>query len=190
MPEPTEMEIDSELVDEAIMHDSNVVLPDDEEDVEDLLDLMDNTKVDSIDSIPLLKQVTESTKIGPKATQIKERAVYDLTRAHCAKKQYSDVVSFLESSTFFQTVNKAKCAKVVRQVLDIVCGLAPDEHDMQREICEKIVIWCRREKRSFLRQRVEAKLAAIMFQQNSFGEALLLIDSLLFELKKIDDKQL
>ena len=190
MPEPTEMDIDSELVDEAIMHDSNVVLPDDEEDVEDLLDLMDNTKVDSIDSIPLLKQVTESTKIGPKATQIKERAVYDLTRAHCAKKQYSDVVSFLESSTFFQTVNKAKCAKVVRQVLDIVCGLAPDEHDMQREICEKIVIWCRREKRSFLRQRVEAKLAAIMFQQNSFGEALLLIDSLLFELKKIDDKQL
>jgi len=190
MPEPTEMEIDSEVVDEAIMHDSNVVLPDDEEDVEDLLDLMDNTKVDSIDSIPLLKQVTESTKIGPKATQIKERAVYDLTRAHCAKKQYSDVVSFLESSTFFQTVNKAKCAKVVRQVLDIVCGLAPDEHDMQREICEKIVVWCRREKRSFLRQRVEAKLAAIMFQQNSFGEALLLIDSLLSELKKIDDKQL
>ena len=190
MPESTEMDIDSEVVDEAIMHDSNVVLPDDEEDVEDLLDLMDNTKVDSIDSIPLLKQVTESTKIGPKATQIKERAVYDLTRAHCAKKQYSDVVSFLESSTFFQTVNKAKCAKVVRQVLDIVCGLAPDEHDMQREICEKIVIWCRREKRSFLRQRVEAKLAAIMFQQNSFGEALLLIDSLLFELKKIDDKQL
>jgi 26S proteasome regulatory subunit N6 len=99
-------------------------------------------------------------------------------------------VSFLEPSTFFQTVNKAKCAKVVRQVLDIVCGLAPDEHDMQREICEKIVVWCRREKRSFLRQRVEAKLAAIMFQQNSFGEALLLIDSLLSELKKIDDKQL
>ncbi|MGK3745174.1 MAG: 26S proteasome regulatory subunit N6 [Bacillariaceae sp.] len=190
MPEPTEMEIDSEVADEATMHDSNVVLPDDEEDVEDLLDLMDNTKVDSIDSIPLLKQVTESTKIGPKATQIKERAVYDLTRAYCAKKQYSDVVSFLESSTFFQTVNKAKCAKVVRQVLDIVCGLAPDEHDMQREICEKIVVWCRREKRSFLRQRVEAKLAAIMFQQNSFGEALLLIDSLLSELKKIDDKQL
>merc|ERR1740117_2065229 len=147
------MDIDSELVDEAIMHDSNVVLPDDEEDVEDLLDLMDNTKVDSIDSIPLLKQVTESTKVGPKATQIKERAVYDLTRAHCAKKQYSDVVTFLESSKFFSTVNKAKCAKVVRQVLDIVCGLAPLAYDIQREICEKIIVWCQKCKRSFLRQR-------------------------------------
>jgi len=137
-----------------------------------------------------LKQVTESTKNGPRATQIKERAVYDLTRAYCAQKQYSDVVSFLEASTFFLNVNKAKCAKVVRQVLDIVCGLAPGEHDMQREICEKIVVWCRREKRTFLRQRVEAKLAAIMFHQNSFTEALQLIDGLLRELKKIDDKQL
>merc|ERR1740139_1581341 len=151
---------------------------------------MDNAKVDANDSVSLLTEVTESSKSGPKATQLKERAVYELTRAYCKESKYSEIVAFLESSSFFRTVNKAKCAKVVRQVLDIVCGLAPDEHDMQREICEKIVIWCRREKRSFLRQRVEAKLAAIMFQQNSFGEALLLIDSLLFELKKIDDKQL
>mmetsp|Transcript_13240 Transcript_13240/g.27786 ORF Transcript_13240/g.27786 Transcript_13240/m.27786 type:complete len:483 (+) Transcript_13240:347-1795(+) len=189
MPEPTEMDIDSEVVDEANMHDSNVV-PEDEEDIEDLLDLMDNAKVDSNDTISLLKEVTESPKKGPKATQTKERAVYELTRAFCKQKSYSEVVAFLESSAFFQTVNKAKCAKVVRQVLDIVCGLAPDEYGMQREICEKIVVWCRREKRTFLRQRVEAKLAAILFHQNVFGEALLLIDELLGELKKIDDKQL
>jgi len=189
MPEPTEMEIDSEVVDEAIMHDSNVV-PDDEEDVEDLLDLMDSAKVEANNPVDLLKKVTESPKNGPRATQIKERAVYELTRAFCKQSQYSEIVSFLESSSFFQTVNKAKCAKVVRQVLDIVCGLAPTEYGMQQEICEKIVLWCRREKRTFLRQRVEAKLAAILFHQNIFGEALLLIDGLLSELKKIDDKQL
>lgn len=183
------MEIDSEVVDEAIMHDSNVV-PDDEEDVEDLLDLMDSAKVEANNPVDLLKKVTESPKNGPRATQIKERAVYELTRAFCKQSQYSEIVSFLESSSFFQTVNKAKCAKVVRQVLDIVCGLAPTEYGMQQEICEKIVLWCRREKRTFLRQRVEAKLAAILFHQNIFGEALLLIDGLLSELKKIDDKQL
>mmetsp|Transcript_7186 Transcript_7186/g.17511 ORF Transcript_7186/g.17511 Transcript_7186/m.17511 type:complete len:472 (-) Transcript_7186:1830-3245(-) len=189
MPEPTEMEIDSEVVDEAIMHNSNVV-PDDEEDIEDLLDIMDNAKVEANDPVSLLKEVTESSKSGPKATQLKERAVYELTRAYCKETKYSDVVTFLESSLFFRSVNKAKCAKVVRQVLDIVCGLAPDEYDMQREICEKIVLWCRREKRTFLRQRVEAKLAAILFHQNTFAEALQLIDGLLSELKKIDDKQL
>jgi 26S proteasome regulatory subunit N6 len=74
--------------------------------------------------------------------------------------------------------------------LDIVCSLAPTAYDMQTEICEKIILWCQREKRSFLRQRVEAKLAAILFYKNRFKDALELIDRLLSELKKIDDKQL
>ncbi|KAL3907165.1 MAG: hypothetical protein SGILL_008982 [Bacillariaceae sp.] len=185
--EPTQS---TELAEETAKHDSNVIEDEDEEDVEDLLDLVDNAKVGTVDSIPILKQVIESPKSGPKATQIKERAVYDLTRAYCGQHQYSEIVNFLETSTFFQKVTKAKCAKVVRQILDIVCSLAPEAYDMQREICEKIVTWCRREKRTFLRQRVEAKLAAILFHQNEFGEALLLIDRLLQELKKIDDKQL
>jgi 26S proteasome regulatory subunit N6 len=195
MDEPVEMEIEptsstTELAEEAANHDSNVLEDEEDEDVEDLLDLIDNAKVESSDSISLYKKVIESTKSGPKATQIKERAVYDLTRAYCARKQHSEIVAFLETSTFFQKVTKAKCAKVVRQILDIVCSLAPDAYDMQREICEKIIVWCHREKRTFLRQRVEAKLAAILFQQNEFGEALQLIDRLLHELKKIDDKQL
>mmetsp|Transcript_665 Transcript_665/g.801 ORF Transcript_665/g.801 Transcript_665/m.801 type:complete len:504 (+) Transcript_665:81-1592(+) len=212
MPEPTEMDIDSsDVADEAHMHDSNAVVlssigvdnntnDDEEEDVEELLDLIDQAKVGSADSISLLKQVTESLKSGPKATQIKERAVYDLTRAYCksagssgsgSDQNYSThIVSFLESSTFFATVNKAKCAKVVRQVLEIVCGLAPLEYTTQQEICEQIIVWCHKLKRSFLRQRVEAKLASILFQQQAYGDALLLIDRLLGELKKLDDKQL
>mmetsp|Transcript_41300 Transcript_41300/g.98896 ORF Transcript_41300/g.98896 Transcript_41300/m.98896 type:complete len:486 (-) Transcript_41300:1068-2525(-) len=187
----------TDVADEAQLHDSAVV-EDEEEDVEDLLDIMDNVKVDgkatdpatAAAAIPLLKQVMESPKTGPKATQIKERAVYDLTRAYCAQQQFSEIVAFLETSSFFSVVTKAKCAKVVRQVLDIVCSLAPDEYEMQREICEKIIVWCRREKRTFLRQRVESKLAGILFEQNKFAEALTLVDRLLGELKKLDDKQL
>lgn len=173
---------------EAGKHDADVIEDDDDEDVEDLLDWMDNAKVSN--TVLLLQQVMESPKAGAKATQIKERAVYELTRAFCASKEYSRIVQFLEESVFFQNVTKAKCAKVVRQVLDIVVSLAPQELDMQREICEKIIIWCQREKRSFLRQRVEAKLASILFHQNLFADALALIDRLLSELKKLDDKQL
>lgn len=182
MPEAMEIEGSSNAVEDVVIEDE------DDEDVEDLLDMMDNAKVSN--AVPLLTQVMESPKIGPKATQIKERAVYELTRAYCGSKEYAAIVQFLESSTFFQNVTKAKCAKVVRQVLDIVCSLAPEEYKMQQEICEKIIDWCQREKRSFLRQRVEAKLAAILFYQNNFHDALTLIDRLLSELKKIDDKQL
>jgi 26S proteasome regulatory subunit N6 len=188
MTDAMEVEGSSHVEEEAEKHDADVIEDEDDEDVEDLLDWVDSAKVSN--TIPLLQQVMESQKAGPKATQIKERAVYDLTRAYCASKEFSAIVQFLENSTFFQKVTKAKCAKVVRQVLDIVCTLAPQEYDMQREICEKIVLWCQREKRTFLRQRVEAKLAAILFHQNLFGDALTLIDRLLGELKKIDDKQL
>lgn len=188
MVEAMEVEHPTGTEEEAVKHDADVIEDEDDEDVEDLLDWMDNAKVSN--TILLLQQVMESPKAGPKATQIKERAVYQLTRAYCGRKEYSSIVKFLEESAFFQNVTKAKCAKVVRQVLDIVVNLAPEEYEMQREICEKIIAWCQREKRTFLRQRVEAKLASILFHQSLFGEALTLIDRLLGELKKIDDKQL
>lgn len=187
------MDIDptTEVGEEAMKHDSNFMEDEEDEDVEDLLDLMDNAKVASpVETVITLKQVIESPKSGPKATQIKERAVYELTRAYCAQHQYTEIVAFLETSTFFRNITKAKCAKVVRQILDIVCSLAPEQYDMQKEICLKIVQWCRREKRTFLRQRVESKLASILFAQNLFAEAIALIDRLLSELKKLDDKQL
>ena len=163
---------------------------DDDEDVEDLLDLMDSAKVESNDTISILLKVMDSPKDGPKAISIQERAVYELTRAYISKKQLEAIVTFLQSSKFFTTVTKAKCAKVVRQVLDLVCTLAPTELEKQQQICEQIIAWCNAEKRSFLRQRVEAKLATILFDRQDYSAALQLIDTLLRELKQLDDKQL
>ena len=163
---------------------------DDDEDVEDLLDLMDSAKVESNDTISILLKVMDSPKDGPKAISIQERAVYELTRAYISKKQLDAIVTFLQSSKFFTTVTKAKCAKVVRQVLDLVCTLAPTELEKQQQICEQIIAWCNAEKRSFLRQRVEAKLATILFDRQDYSAALQLIDTLLRELKQLDDKQL
>ena len=53
-----------------------------------------------------------------------------------------------------------------------------------------MIQWCREEKRTFLRQRVEAKLASVLFARREYGPAISIIDSLLIELKKLDDKQL
>jgi 26S proteasome regulatory subunit N6 len=182
--EPTHVE------EEALKHDADVIEDEENEDVEDLLDWLDNAKVQANNPVQLLTQVMESPKSGSQATQLKERAVYDLTRAYCKLQDYSSIVKFLETSSFFKSASKAKCAKVVRQVLDIVCSLAPLEYQMQKEICDSIILWCRREKRTFLRQRVEAKLAGILFSQTKYHDALTLIDRLLAELKKLDDKQL
>jgi len=103
-------------------------------------------------------------------------------------------VEFLTSSevgqAYLSRITKAKTAKVVRQVLDIVCLAAPQQYDVQESVARSILTWTRNEKRSFLRQRVQAKLASILFEKSKYGEALELCDGLLHELKKLDDKQL
>ena len=60
----------------------------------------------------------------------------------------------------------------------------------QAEICRNIIKWAKSSKRTFLRQRVEAKLASILFLLEQYSAALTLVNNLLHELKKLDDKQL
>lgn len=193
---PDDMEIDSgEAAPAPTPTATNM---EDEEDIQDLLDLVDEAtnigKTDVNKQISLLKEVLNDPKqrFGSQAVSLKERSIYDLTRALCSIAKYKQVVQLItgDFQTFLDTITKAKCAKLVRQVLDIVCSLAPDELQMQEEICVTIIDWTKNEKRTFLRQRVEAKLAHIWFQQDKYIEALDLIDRLLRELKKLDDKQL
>jgi 26S proteasome regulatory subunit N6 len=53
-----------------------------------------------------------------------------------------------------------------------------------------VVAWCIAEKRSFLRQRVQSKLAALLFKAEKYTDALQLVSKLIRELKKLEDKQL
>ena len=184
---------DSVAEGDAALHSTPVVEDNDDEDVTwiaDKFEEVDGAASDA-DKIPLLLEIIgRDADSGPKATQLKERAVYDLTRAYCSQGRYDDVVQFLTTSKFLLALTKAKTAKVVRQVLDIVCTAAPEQYAVQESIARSIKSWCEREKRSFLRQRVEAKLALILYHQQKYNVALEGCDSLLHELKKLDDKQL
>ena len=52
---------------------------------------------------------------------------------------------------------------------------------MQLEICREQVEWARTEKRTFLRQRIEARLANLLLQMGDYSGALALIGKLLTE---------
>jgi len=158
-----------------------------------------SAKVDVLSSI-----LTEpQSRYGSKATSLKERCIYSLARTHCKlstrdsgedkdNNNESAVASLLTGPTcqpFLQNVTKAKCAKVVRAVLDIICDHTPSL-TLQSGICRSILSWCETQKRTFLRQRVESRLASILFQMGDYKPALDLVDSLLTELKRLDDKQL
>jgi len=127
------------------------------------------------------------------AVAIKEQAIYNLTKFYSLTGGSEEVVGMLTGEAcgeLFKNVTKAKCARVIRQVLDLVCDLLPDNLAVQEVICRQIIEWCTEQKRSFLRQRVEAKLATVLYAKEEYVDALKLIDSLLTQLKKLDDKQL
>lgn len=194
-PANDDMEVDEPTASASIQN-VNDDEEEEEEDITALVSVLDEAAAVKSGSsqIPFLVKAIEMTDYhGSKATQLRERAVYDLTRAYCAAQQYEQVVEFLTGTTgqaFLASITKAKTAKVVRQVLDIVCTAAPDALLMQESVARSIILWTNQEKRSFLRQRVQARLASILFQQQKYIAALELCDGLLHELKKLDDKQL
>nr|NVI77869.1 regulatory particle non-ATPase 6 [Cucujiformia] len=55
---------------------------------------------------------------------------------------------------------------------------------------KECIEWAKEERRTFLRQSLEARLIALYFDTGMFAEALLLGSTLLKELKKLDDKNL
>jgi len=58
------------------------------------------------------------------------------------------------------------------------------------QLCKDCIEWAKQEKRTFLRQSLEARLIALYFDTGLFSEALSLGSQLLKELKKMDDKNL
>lgn len=150
-------------------------------------------------TVSLLQSVLkdeEKDRYSAPAVAVKEQAIYNLTKFHCwtaSEGEMDDIVGLLTGETcsvFFERVTKAKCARVIRQVLDLVCELVPEQFGAQEAICRQIIAWCTEQKRSFLRQRVEAKLATVLYSKNDYQGSLELIDELLVQLKKLDDKQL
>ena len=124
------------------------------------------------------------------AVKVREEAVYRLAKLFVTGRQFDKVMSLLESANpLFVAIPKAKTAKIVRTVIEIVSEVT-DATAMQIGLCEQVVAWCTREKRSFLRQRVQSKLAALLFKSAQYQEALTLCNKLLRELKRLDDKQL
>ncbi|KAI1179745.1 hypothetical protein F4777DRAFT_531795 [Nemania sp. FL0916] len=82
---------------------------------------------------------------------------------------------------------KAKTAKLVRQLLDLFDAI-PNTTDIQIAVTKSCIEWATSERRSFLRQNLETRLVTLFMAKQSYYEALTLINGLLRELKRLDDK--
>lgn len=124
------------------------------------------------------------------AAKGREQAIYALGEFLVVKKRAADISALSkELRPLFVELPKAKTAKVVRTLIDFL-SKTPNSTELQIEMCMDCIQWCKGEKRTFLRQRVETRLAGLYLQESKYQEALELLTKLLVEVKKLDDKLL
>lgn len=117
-----------------------------------------------------------------------ETALIALGELYKDEKDSGKLVELITTSrTVLSSFAKAKTAKLVKQLLDFFHDI-PDSVDTQVAITKSCIDWAKSERRSFLRQNLETRLVTLHMAKQSYYEALTLINSLLRELKRLDDK--
>ncbi|KAI4387519.1 hypothetical protein MLD38_005346 [Melastoma candidum] len=142
------------------------------------------------ESISILYRILENPSSSSEALRIKEQAITNLSDLLRQENRAEDLRSLLtQLRPFFSLIPKAKTAKIVRGIIDAVAKI-PGTTDLQISLCKEMVQWTRSEKRTFLRQRVEARLAALLMETREYSEALNLLSGLIKEVRRLDDKLL
>ncbi|KAH7256718.1 hypothetical protein BKA59DRAFT_390042 [Fusarium tricinctum] len=122
------------------------------------------------------------------ATREYETALISLGELYRDEKKTQELVNLVkESRTVFSSFAKAKSAKLVRQLLDLIKEI-PDSTDTEISVTKDCIEWATAERRAFQRQDLEVRLVVLQMAKQSYYEALGLINNLLRELKRLDDK--
>ncbi|KAK5069811.1 26S proteasome regulatory subunit rpn6 [Lithohypha guttulata] len=109
----------------------------------------------------------------------------ELYKTHKKQKELAELVR--TSSTTLSSFAKAKTAKLIRQLLDLFADI-PNSLENQISTTKSCIEWAVEEKRAFLRQNLETRLVSLYMQKQAYYDALTLINGLLKELKRLDDK--
>lgn len=122
--------------------------------------------------------------------RIKEQGILELGLLYKQQGKAKDLADLIaKSRPFLNLISKAKAAKLVRSLVDFFLDLEAGT-GIEVQLCKDCIEWAKQEKRTFLRQSLEARLIALYFDTGLFSEALSLGSQLLKELKKMDDKNL
>lgn len=133
------------------------------------------------------KQEESMTEIAQRLQEYAFSGLIRLYRIHHKAQEMRNLL--IEYRQFLSNLRKVRTAKIVRTLIDAMSRI-PNTDNLQVELCEECIAWCRTEKRTFLRHRVEARLCLLYMQQVKLHLAFELVYKLLKEVKKLDDKLL
>ncbi|KAF8875056.1 PCI domain-containing protein [Infundibulicybe gibba] len=119
-----------------------------------------------------------------------EIALVKLGELYRDQKNAQGLAEVITSSrAFMSSTAKAKTAKLIRTLLDFF-GAIPGSQKIQMATLTDNIAWAKNEKRIFLKHSLETRLVALQLEAQEWKPALALIDTLLTELKRLDDKMI
>ncbi|KAI0076431.1 PCI-domain-containing protein [Panus rudis PR-1116 ss-1] len=119
-----------------------------------------------------------------------EQALVKLGELYRDQKNAKGVAEVINMSrSFMSSTAKAKTAKLIRTLLDFFTPI-PNSKQIQIEVLKDNIEWAKREKRIFLKHSLETRLVSLQLETQQYKSALSLIDTLLTELKRLDDKMI
>ncbi|KAI9750710.1 MAG: 26S proteasome regulatory subunit rpn6 [Lichina confinis] len=117
-----------------------------------------------------------------------ELALMGLGELYRDQRKANELAELVQTSrSVLSSFAKAKTAKLVRQLLDLFAEM-PNTTDIQISVTKSCIEWAVSERRGFLRQNLETRLVSLYMLKQSYYDALNLINGLLKELKRLDDK--
>eukprot|EP00939_MAST-03C_sp_MAST-3C-sp1_P003697 g3697.t1 len=122
--------------------------------------------------------------------KIKGISIVRLGTVFARLKRFDDVRQLtVRARDFLESIPKARTAKIVRNLI-VAVSKVPDTLHLQEKLCVDSIAWCKKQKRNFLRQRLETRQASVLLKLKKFDEAMNILRRLQREVKKVDDKQL
>ncbi|SBT79042.1 26S proteasome regulatory subunit RPN6, putative [Plasmodium ovale] len=132
----------------------------------------------------------EKRVTNEKVMQINDKLIYLLCDYYINKKEIDNLINFTTSNeNYFNVLPQAKTAKLIRNIVEKISKKIRNISTLYI-IFKKYMNWAYEKKRNFLRCRIEVKIIILFILKQKYKTALSLIERLLKEVKKVDDKTL
>ncbi|KAH3901183.1 proteasome regulatory particle lid subunit RPN6 SCDLUD_002667 [Saccharomycodes ludwigii] len=123
-----------------------------------------------------------------KILQEQEQCILELGELYAETKQNNKLSNLIKNGRIFMMAYaKSKISKVLKSLIEYYDKI-PDSIDDQISICKDCIEFAVQEKRVFLKHTLSIRLATLYYNKQQFKHSLELINGLLSEFKKLDDK--
>ncbi|KDD74017.1 hypothetical protein H632_c1648p0, partial [Helicosporidium sp. ATCC 50920] len=145
--------------------------------------------LDDADAASSLRDIVlASSPNDADSIRVKEAGLSQLTELLVQRGAAAELARLLEDlRPLFGLLPKAKTAKIVRTLIDSIARV-PGTEPLLLSVCQASIEWASSEKRTFLRQRLELRLASLYVESGEYPRAAPMVSRLVAEIRRLDDK--